>query len=118
VPDPATASLTGGGTVNVSYLGSACHGFTTSAPTFSVNYTSGAFSTLRFYFIGGGDTTMVINGPNGSYFCIDDSFGTLNPNLDFNTPASGRYDIWIGTFNAGGNISGTLSITENTGNHP
>ena len=104
--------------MNVSYLGGGCTGHATSAPSFSVNYTSGAFPTLRFYFIGGGDTTMIINGPSGSFFCVDDSFGTLNPTIDFNSPLSGRYDVWIGTFSAGASIDGTLHVTENTGLHP
>ena len=118
VPDPFAVGITAGGPANVSYLGGGCSGYTTSAPSFSVNYTSGAFPTLRFYFIGSGDTTMIINSPSGSYFCVDDSFGTLNPTIDFNTPSSGRYDVWIGTFNAGGSVGGTLYVTENTGNHP
>lgn len=118
VPDPFTVGITGGGPAGVSYLGGGCTGFTTSAPSFSVNYTSGAFPTLRFYFIGSGDTTMIINSPSASYFCNDDSFGTLNPTIDFNSPSSGRYDIWIGTFSQGGSVGGTLYVTENTGNSP
>lgn len=118
VPDPFSVGITSGGSVNVSYLGGGCTGFATSAPDFSVNYTSGAFPTLRFYFVGSGDTTMIINSPSGSYFCVDDSFGTLNPTIDFNSPSSGRYDVWIGSFASGTNISGTLFVTESTGNHP
>ncbi|HYO87384.1 MAG TPA: SH3 domain-containing protein, partial [Candidatus Limnocylindrales bacterium] len=118
VPDPSTVNVTSGGTVDLSYLGSGCTGFATSAPDFSVNYTSGAFPTLRFFFVGSGDTTMVINTPGGNFVCADDSFGTLNPSLDFNSPASGRYDVWIGSFSSGAFVSGTLNVTENMGNHP
>lgn len=118
VPDPQTAGINAGGPVDVSYIGGGCAGFTSSAPDFSVNYTAGAFPTLRFYFIGSGDTTLIINSPGGSYFCVDDSFGTLNPTVDFNSPQSGRYDIWVGSFSSGYMIGGTLYITENTGNHP
>ena len=118
VPDPFTVGMTSGGPVDVSYLGSGCSGFATSAPDYSVNYTSGAFPTLRFYFIGSGDTTMVINTPNGNYVCIDDSFGTLNPTIDFNSPSGGRYDVWIGSYASGTFVSGTLYVTESTGNHP
>jgi hypothetical protein len=35
-----------------------------------------------------------------------------------NTPSSGRYDIWIGTFASGDSSAGTLYVTENSGNHP
>lgn len=118
VPDPFTTGVTSGGIVNVSYLGGACRGFAAVAPDFSVNYTSGGASLLRFYFVGSGDTTMIINGPSGSFFCADDSFGGLNPTIDFNSPGSGRYDIWIGSFSQGNNTSGTLSVTELSGNHP
>jgi hypothetical protein len=118
VPDPFTTVVTAGGPADASSVGSGCGGFTTSAPSFSVNYTSGAFPLLRFFFTGGADTTMIINGPSGDYRCADDSFGTLNPAIDFNSPASGRYDVWIGTFSSGGSVGGTLSVTENSANHP
>lgn len=118
VPDPFSAGVTAGGPVNANYLGGGCYGFTTSAPTFSVNYTSGSASLLRFYFTGGGDTTMIINTPFNTFSCVDDSFGTLNPTIDFNNPASGRYDIWIASYAEGGSVGGTLSVTELSGNHP
>jgi hypothetical protein len=121
VPDPFTTNITSGGSVNVSYLGGGCTGWATSAPDFSVNYVSGAFTTLRFYFVAttpGQDATLIINGPNSSYSCNDDSFGTLNPTIDFNSPATGRYDVWVGSFAQGTFISGNLFVTENTGNHP
>lgn len=118
IPDPYTINVISGGPVNVSYLGGGCVGFATSQPTFSVDYTSGGFPLLRFYFIGNGDTTMIVNAPNGAYYCNDDSFGTLNPSLDFNSPASGRYDIWIGSFAEGASINGTLYVTEVSTNHP
>ncbi|MFQ3567542.1 MAG: SH3 domain-containing protein [Aggregatilineales bacterium] len=118
VSDPYSVNVASGGPVNVSYLGGGCTGFATSQPTFSVNYTTGGFTLLRFYFIGAGDTSMVVNAPNGAYFCNDDSFGTLNPTLDFNSPASGRYDIWIGSFFEGDSINGTLYVTEISANHP
>ncbi len=117
-PDPFTIGITSGGPVNVSYLGGGCSGYATVAPDFSVNYTSGAFPTLRFYFVGGGDTTMTINTPAGSYYCNDDSFGTVDPTIDFNSPASGRYDVWIGSYASGAFVSGTLYVTESTSNHP
>ncbi len=117
-PDPFTVGITSGGPASVSYLGDGCLGYTTSAPSFSLSYTSGDFSLLRFYFIGSSDTTMVINSPNGSYFCVDDSFDTVDPTIDFNNPVSGRYDIWIASYLQGASISGFLYITENANNHP
>jgi hypothetical protein len=119
VPDPHGVGVTSGGSVDVSYLGSGCRGYATSAPDYSVNYTSGAFPTLRFFFLASsGDTTMIINAPDASFYCADDSFGTLSPTIDFQNPSSGRYDIWVGSYSSGDLISGTLYVTENTGNHP
>ncbi len=118
VPDPFTVGVTAGGPASAASAGGGCYGYTTSAPTFSVNYTSGAFPTLRFYFIGSGDTTMIINTPGGNFVCVDDSFGTLNPTIDFNSPSSGRYDVWVAAYAQGGSAGGTLYVTENTGNHP
>lgn len=118
VPDPFTVGVTSGGPANVSYLGGGCTGFATTAPSFSVTYTSGSFSLLRFYFVGGGDTTMIINTPSANYVCVDDSFGTFNPTIDFNSPSSGRYDVWIGSYNEGAAIGGTLYVTESSANSP
>ncbi|HYI23678.1 MAG TPA: hypothetical protein VEX62_13695 [Candidatus Limnocylindrales bacterium] len=118
VPDPFTVGVTSGGEASASYLGGGCYGYTTAAPTFSVNFTSGDFTLLRFYFIGAGDTTMIVNSPAGTYSCVDDSFGTTNPTVDFNVPSSGRYDIWVASYNPADAISGTLYVTENSGNHP
>ncbi len=118
VPDPFSVGITAGGPTSASYLGGGCYGYTTSAPTFSINYTSGSASLLRFYFIGSGDTTMIINSPSGSFSCVDDSFGTLNPTIDFNSPSSGRYDIWVASYAEGGSVGGTLYATELSGNHP
>ena len=61
---------------------------------------------------------MVVNDPYGNFYCVDDSFGTVNPTIDFNNPAGGSYDVWIASYSAQATISGTLYITENSGNHP
>ncbi len=124
VPDPHQKSITPGGSVDASYLGTDandnnCRGYATSAPDYKVVYTSGTASLLRFYYLADeGDTTLIINAPNGSWYCGDDSYGTPDPSIDFENPASGRYDIWVGTYTAGASISGTLNVTELSGNHP
>lgn len=106
-PDPYSVGMTTGGDVNVSYLGSSCSGFATAAPD------------LRIYFKGtNGDPSMVVNDPYGNFYCVDDSFGTVNPTIDFNNPAGGTYDVWIDSYAANTTLSGTLYITENSGNHP
>lgn len=115
-PDPYPVGITSGGSVDVAYLG--CVGYATFAPDFRLYYTGGSFPLLRIYFIGSGDTTLIINDPGGGWHCIDDSYGTTNPSLDFSSPMSGQYDIWVGSYSAGVNVGGTLYITELDGNHP
>jgi hypothetical protein len=118
-PDPYSVGMTSGGDVNVSYLGGGCSGFATTSPDLRINFGGGGASLLRIYFVGSsGDTTMIVNDPYGNFYCVDDSFGTVNPTIDFNNPAGGTYDIWIGSYASGTFVSGTLYVTANSGNHP
>ena len=114
--------VVGGGNVDVSYLGAGCTGFATSAPTYTVGYISSGAGLLRFYFIGSGDTTMIIQrvtmGAGITYFCADNSFGTLNPTIDFTNPSSGRYEVWMAMRSPGESTTGIIYVTENSANHP
>jgi hypothetical protein len=118
-PDPYSVGTTSGGPVDVSYLGGSCSGFASTAPDLRVNFGGGGSALLRIYYeAANGDAAMVINDPYGNFYCVDDSFGTVNPTIDFNNPAGGSYDIWIASYASSANISGTLYMTENSGNHP
>jgi hypothetical protein len=68
---------------------------------------------LRFFVraSGSGDTTLLINDASGNWHCNDDSSG-LNPMVSINNPPSGQYDIWVGSYRAGENLSSQLFITE------
>ena len=59
-----------------------------------------------------------VNDPFGNFYCVDDSFATVNPTIDFNNPANGSYDIWIGSYASGTLVPGTFYVTANTANHP
>lgn len=117
-PDPFTVSITSGGPINASYLGDDCRGYAIAAPDFRIFYTAGRSSLLRFFFVGDGDTTLIVNGPDATWHCNDDSFGSLNPTVDFDNPQSGQYDIWVGSFQQGSFIRGTLFVTQESGNTP
>lgn len=109
-PDPHSVSLTAGGSIDASNLGSPCTGSIARAPDYEVTYSAGS---LPFYIYANSssDTTLVVNGPDGQWYCDDDSNGGTNPQVTFNTPRSGTYDIWVGTF-GGGTASATLNISE------
>jgi hypothetical protein len=121
-PDPQGLEVQAGGTIDVaSYLGSECTGFVTEAPDFQLTWTGSGTTPLRFYFIAaeaGGDTVLVINDPNGEWWCGDDSFEGVNPTIDFATAPAGVYDIWVGTYTADALIAGTFFVTEVDANHP
>jgi serine protease Do len=112
-PDPFTVDITSGGDVDAAQFGygEECLGFTTIQPDFRVNW-SGSSEALRFFFVGNGDTTMLINDANGNWHCSDDSFDTTSPTIDIPNPPEGQFDIWVGSYNSDENIDGTLYITE------
>lgn len=109
-PDPHTVNLTAGGSIQASSVASGCSGMIANAPDFELNYTAGSLP-LIFRTASGADTTLVINGPNGSWYCDDDSGGGLNAEVRFGSPASGVYDVWVGSF-SGGMEPATLQISE------
>jgi hypothetical protein len=117
-PDPFTRTLSNNifGGFEISDV-SDCAGYVSPTPDFRIRW-SGNSSFLRIYFIGDSDTVMLINDSSGAYYCDDDSFDTLHPSISFSNPSAGQYDIWIGTYVDGGNVDGTLYITELADLHP
>jgi hypothetical protein len=109
-PDPYTVSVVAGGSVNGGNLPGACTGMISDAPDFELTYRAGSFP-LAFRTISSSDTTLIINGPNGQWYCDDDSYGDRDAQVIFRNPQSGVYDVWVGTF-GGGTANATLQITE------
>jgi hypothetical protein len=63
-----------------------------------LHFQGGNYNEINFSAFSEGDTTLIINDPNGNWFCDDDSgVNGMNPALSL-TPMSGQYDIWIGTY--------------------
>ena len=122
-PDPHSVQITAGGSnsVRALNLGSGCTGFAATAPDLRLHW-SGDTGLLNIFFEAnnpGDDTTLIINAPDGSWHCNDDAHsGTLNPQLHFSNPASGQYDIWVGTFHQGESITGMLHISELRSQNP
>jgi hypothetical protein len=46
------------------------------------------------------DTTVVVRSPDGDWFCNDDTENLTdnNPGIVFESPVSGQYNIWVGTY--------------------
>lgn len=96
--DPHTVNMTAGGSIDISNTNSSCRGRVSNAPDYQVNYTAGSTFPLIFRVDSSADTTLLINGPNARWVCDDDSGEGLNPEVRFDSPQSGRYDIWVGTY--------------------
>lgn len=115
IPDPYTLDVTSGGSVDASYIGGECRGYAAEAPDFQLTW-SGDSSLLRILFAaegGVGDTTLLVNLPNGDWVCNDDGPTTgLDPVVSIDYPAEGVFDIWVGSYSEGENVQGTLSVTE------
>lgn len=108
--DPRVVNVTAGGQRNASGLGDGCVGSIADAPDVRVNYQAGSLP-LHFFVTAGEDTTLVINGPDGQWYCNDDTNG-VNPVVSFAQPGSGQYDIYIGHYGQGAHIPARLHVSE------
>ena len=110
-PDPRIIPLRAGGDISARRAGSGCNGFITNAPDVRLHYDAGSFP-LIISVDAGSDTTLVVNGPNGEFYCDDDSGEGTNPSIRLNNPRSGRYEIWVGTYASGSPQPARLHISE------
>lgn len=109
MPDPHEVSVVAGGSTAVTQPG--CTGYVSDAPDFELTYTAGSTFPLNIYVVSEGDTTLLVNLPDGTWVCADDVQG-FNPALNFATPASGVYDIWVGSYSSDEMPAATLKISE------
>lgn len=109
-PDPYRVDIFSGGSIDADQLGGSCVGMIAAAPDFQLTYEAGSLP-LTFSVTADGDTTLVINGPDGGWSCDDDSGKGSDPKVTFRNPASGIYDVWVGAYGGDG-VSSELSVTE------
>lgn len=109
-PDPYVVSLDAGGSITASNIG--CAGYIANAPDLRLNYRAGDALPLIISVNAETDTTLVVNTPNGGWACNDDDGDGSNPSIRFNTPQSGQYDIWVGTYSDSGIRPADLHISE------
>lgn len=111
--DPRTVRVTAGGTLDASTLGSGCVGSMANSPDVRLNFTAGGSLPLIISVASDADTTLAINGPDGTWICDDDGGENgANPSIRFSPAASGQYDIYIGHYAQGRRIPATLYISE------
>lgn len=112
-PDPQVINLQSGGNINAQQsVSSSCRGFIANAPDVRLNYGAGQYQ-LMISVDSSADTTLVINGPDGRWYCDDDGGNNgLNPAIRFNNPQSGQYDIWVGTYGGAQLRNAQLYVSE------
>ncbi|MCB2065049.1 MAG: hypothetical protein KDE15_00245 [Erythrobacter sp.] len=109
--DPYIVYLSSGGGVDASNLGGGCRGYIANAPDVRLNFEPGSLP-LIISAASGADTTLVINAPDGRWYCDDDSGEGLNPSVLFSNPQYGRYEIWVGTYGNAQLYDAELHISE------
>lgn len=112
-PDPYTVNLQSGGGIDAgSRIGGDCRGYVANAPDFRISYSAGSTFPLIISVASSADTTLVINGPDGRWYCNDDGGNGYNPSVRFSSPRSGQYDVWVGTYANSSMQAATLYISE------
>lgn len=97
-PDPYVTTLHAGGGDQTPAFSAGCVGMVNAAaPDVDFYYTASGNYSLYIYAQSSADTTLVVNGPDGRWYCDDDSIGT-DPLVVFDSPRGGLYSIWVGTY--------------------
>jgi len=115
-PDPYQVNLSSGGSVDAHTLGGTCTGMIATSPDYRLSYSAGSYP-LAISVNSAADTTLVVNTPDGVWWCDDDGgVNGMNPSIVFQKPQSGQYDIWVGTFGSSNLQPATLAISEQSTN--
>lgn len=111
-PSPFTRDALSGGDIEVKSLrlGDNCLGYAASDPDFQIELTD-EFNRITFLIASAEDTTLIMNLPNGSWACNDDTNG-LNPALVLHNAPPGPYRLWIGSYSAESYDESVLYISE------
>lgn len=110
-PDPYTVTVTAGGPVDASGIAAGCVGTVAQRASFTLNYRAGDTLPLIISATSDADAVLAVRAPNGQWSCNDDTDG-LNPAVRYDSPRSGRYQIWVGNLDASSTIPATLYISE------
>lgn len=106
-PNPTTATGMSGGVQQASALaasdvnGNSCVGNIPTAPQHTVNV-SAAIPLLRILVNGAQDSTLVVRGPTGTFYCNDDSGDpnlSINPLVEISSAEPGDYAVYVGAYN-------------------
>lgn len=94
-----------------------CSGLMSATPDYVFNW-DGETASLRLYFESQQDSTLMVVGADGEIVvCSDDadSDANLNPLIELASPPAGGYGVFVGRLDPDQALTGTLTITEGTG---
>jgi hypothetical protein len=109
LPDPHVVQGSSGGGEQAQTRSSDCRGWVTAQPD-HLFVANTSFSNLRIIGWSSQDITLVIQGPDGSFRCNDDSEG-LNPIVG-GSFGPGTYGVWVGSYRQGVVAPYRLGFTE------
>lgn len=112
-PDPYIVQLDSGGSISANGISESCAGYIANAPDVRLRYGSGSGALPLIIGVQSDyDTTLVINAPDGRWYCDDDRGAGLDPLVRFHEPLAGAYEIWVGTWGDTDVHPAQLVITE------
>ena len=88
-----------GGDIDARGIEDGCVGMVGETPQLALTFTAPPGQTLIVQATSPGDVSLAVNGPNGRWYCNDDTMG-LNPQVLIPGAASGRYNIHLGAVSA------------------
>lgn len=94
---PLTVIGTAFGTIPASVWRSGCEGYSTEQPDFVLNLERPR-ERLSVFTESGEDLILIIEKPDGSRVCDDDSGPGYNPLVSMTNVRPGRYKIWVGVY--------------------
>jgi serine/threonine-protein kinase len=94
-PDPWPQALQLQPDINLEDVG--YYGYATSQPLINVAYEAADLPLVLTAESTADDLVMLVYAPDGEWYFNDD-FGDLNPGLQFDSPQSGTYMIWVGGY--------------------
>ena len=97
-PDPYVIEVSAGGFEAAPQV-SGCRGRISIDPDVRLHYDTAGGWPLHIWVESSIDTTLIVRGPD-NIRCDDDSGGGLGAYVDYSTPASGIYDIWVGVYDS------------------
>ena len=92
-PESYRIEIAAGGKINASDCISRASGYVSESPDLDLR---GRASRLYFNVEAEGDTTLLVNTPEGEWLYDDDSGPGLDPEIVVRNPEPGIYSVWVG----------------------